>query len=64
MAGSINFISSEVVTDDSATIIEKDGLEISLQVTDDSLLGEFLYLQVILDDAVLATKKIELLGGF
>lgn len=45
-------------------IIERQGLEISLQVTDDSLLGEFLYLQIILDDAVLATKKIELLGGF
>lgn len=58
----------QVVDKDGSTIdsciIEKDGLEISLQVTDDSLLGEFLYLQVILDDAVLATKKIELLGGF
>lgn len=48
----------------NSCIIEKDGLEISLQVTDDSLLGEFLYLQIILDDAVLATKKIEVLGGF
>lgn len=58
----------QVVDKDGSTIdsciIEKDGLEISLQVTDDSLLGEFLYLQAILDDAVLATKKIELLGGF
>lgn len=45
-------------------IIEKQGVEISLQVTDDSLLGESLYLQVILDDTVLAMKKIEVLGGF
>lgn len=48
----------------NSCVIEKQGLEISLQVTDDSLLGEFLYLQIILDDTVLAAKKIELLGGF
>lgn len=47
----------------NSCIIKKDGLEISLQVNDDSLLGEFLYLQVVLDDFVLTTKKIEILGG-
>ena len=42
----------------------KDGLEVQLNVTDSNLLGETLLLQIILDDTVLVTKKIEILGGF
>ena len=50
--------------DDSGVALNRDGLEISLHVTDLALLGEVLRLQIILDDTVLATKKIEILGGF
>lgn len=50
--------------DDSGVALNRDGLEISLHVTDLALLGEVLRLQIILNNTVLATKKIEVLGGF
>lgn len=55
----ITYLDGTVIKD-----LNKTDFEVELYVDDATLLGETLLLQIILDDTVLATKKIEILGGF
>lgn len=55
----ITYLDGTIIKD-----LNKTDFEVELYVDDATLLGETLLLQIILDDTVLATKKIEILGGF